>query len=161
MIIMFATSCNVVKRVSENQHLLTQTNVKVNGKSNNTEAINNLLVQKNNSTVFNYPLRLHIYNLARDNKDSIFEAWLDKKPKRRARLTKKLSLKQLNQLKQNSLNYNNWIRTTGEAPVILDSLKTIKSKSNLEKYFFANGWFNREVTFEIERKENLAWISIQ
>jgi hypothetical protein len=154
MIIMFATSCNVVKRVSENQHLLTQTNVKVNGKSNNTEAINNLLVQKNNSTVFNYPLRLHIYNLARDNKDSIFEAWLDKNPKRRERLTKKLSLKQLHQLKQSSLNFNNWIKTTGEAPVILDSIKTLKSKNNLEKYFFANGWFNRKVSFEIDRKEN-------
>ena len=136
MIIMFATSCNVVKHVGKNQHLLTQTNVKVNGKSSNTETINNLLVQKKNSTLLNYPLRLHIYNLARDNKDSIFEAWLDRNPKRRVRLTKKLSLKQLKQLKQSSLDYNNWIRSTGEAPVILDSLKTIKSKSNLEKYFF-------------------------
>ena len=154
MVITFATSCNVVKHVSKNEHLLTQTNVKVNGKSSNTETINNLLVQKKNSTLLNYPLRLHIYNLARDNKDSIFEAWLDKNPKRRVRLTKKLSLKQLNQLKQSSLDFNNWIRSTGEAPVILDSLKTIKSKSNLEKYFFANGWFNRKVTYEIDRKDN-------
>ena len=70
--IFVTTSCNVVKRVGENQHLLTQTNVKINGKNNNTETINNLLVQKKNSTLLNIPLRLHIYNLARKNKDSIF-----------------------------------------------------------------------------------------
>ena len=154
LLIFVTTSCNVVKRVGENKHLLTQTNVKINGKNNNTETINNLLVQKKNSTLLNIPLRLHIYNLARKNKDSIFEAWLDKKPKRRERLTKKLSLKQLEQLKKSSLGFNTWLKTTGEAPVILDSLKTLKSKNNLEKYYYVNGWFNREVTFEIEKKQN-------
>lgn len=151
---MMASSCDVVKRVGNNQHLLTQTNIKVDGKSRNTEEINTLLIQKKNTALLNFPLRLHIYNLARDNKDSIFEAWLDKNPKRRERYTRKLSLKQLNQLKKSSIDFNKWLRTTGEAPVILDSLKTEKSKSNLEKYFFANGWFNRKVSYEIDKKDN-------
>ncbi|NNK83686.1 MAG: BamA/TamA family outer membrane protein, partial [Flavobacteriaceae bacterium] len=154
LLIFITSSCNVVKRVGENQHLLTQTTINVNGKNNNTETINNLLVQKKNTTILNVPLRLHIYNLARQNKDSLFEAWLDKKLKRRERLTKSLSLKQINQLKESSLGFNNWLKTTGEAPIILDSLKTLKTKSNLEKYYFVNGWFNRKVTSETIKKPN-------
>jgi outer membrane protein assembly factor BamA len=148
------TSCNVVKRVEENDHLLTDATVTVNGKVNRKEAINNVLVQKKNNTLLGFPLRLHIYNLARENRDSLFEAWLDKNPKRRERKTKRLSAKQLAKLKETALGFNSWLRKTGEAPVVLDSLKTLKSKSNLEKYFFKNGWFDRVVTYDIDKSPN-------
>ena len=150
------SSCNVVKRVGENEYLLTDATVRVNDKINRKEDINNVLSQKKNVTLplINLPLRLHIYNLARENRDSLFEAWLDKNPKRRERKTKGLSAKQLAKLKETALGFNSWLRKTGEAPVILDSLRTIKSKVNLEKYFFKNGWFDRVVTYDIDKKEN-------
>lgn len=150
------SSCNVVKRVGENEYLLTDATVRVNDKVNRKEEINNVLTQKKNATLplVNYPLRLHIYNLARENRDSLFEAWLDKNPKRRERKTKRLSAKQLAKLKETALGFNSWLRKTGEAPVILDSLRTLKSKSNLEKYFFKNGWFDRVVTYDIDKKSN-------
>ena len=154
VIISTITSCSVVKRVGDNQHLLTQTSVFVNDKKNPTEEINNLIYQHPNNTLLGFPLRLHIYNLARKNRDSLFEAWLDKHPKRRARLTKKLSKKQLGQLKMSSLGFNSWLRKTGEAPIIIDSLKTEKSKKRLEGYYFINGWFDREVTYSINETNN-------
>lgn len=149
LIVIHATSCNVVKNVKDNEYLLTKTTINVNEKPNNTEQLTNLLKQKKNTTLLNIPLRLHIYNLARNNRDSIFEAWLDKKPKRRERYINAFSQKQVQQLKKSALGLNNWLRTTGQAPTILDSLKTRKSVNNLENYFFANGWFNRKVDFEI------------
>lgn len=150
------SSCNVVKRVGEHDYLLTDATIRVNDKINRKEDINNVLTQKKNVTLplVNVPLRLHIYNLARENRDSLFEAWLDKKPKRRERKTKQLSAKQLAKLKETALGFNSWLRKTGEAPVILDSLKTLKSQANLEKYFFKNGWFDREVTYDIDKKPN-------
>ncbi len=154
VIISAVTSCNVVKRVGENQHLLTQNSIFINGKKNSSEEINNLIYQHPNSTLLGFPLRLHIYNLARDNRDSLFEIWLNKKPKRRARLTKKLSKKQINQLKISSIGFNNWLRNTGEEPVIIDTLRTEKSKSRLEGYYFANGWFDREITYTINKNNN-------
>ena len=95
-------SCDAVKRVPENEHLLTDNTVFINGKKDQTELINNLLYQEPNSKIpiIGTPLRLHIYNLARNNRDSLFEAWLDKNPNRRERLTKRLSKKQLDKLKE-------------------------------------------------------------
>ena len=148
------TSCNVVKRVGKNEHLLTSSTVYVNDKKTSSEKINELINQRPNNKLLGFPLRLHIYNLARDNRDSIFEAWLDKNPKKRERLTRRLSKKQLDQLKNSALGFNNWIRKTGEAPVILDSLRTKRSVQTLEGYYYANGWFDREVRSEITKKDN-------
>ena len=147
-------SCNVIKRVGEDDHLLTQTSVYVNEKKTASEEITNLISQYPNSTLLGYPLRLHIYNLARENRDSLFEVWLDKNPKRRVRLTKKLSKKQVDQLKNSSLGFNNWLKKTGEAPVIVDSIRTRKSKDKLDGYHIANGWFDANTTTKTTRNNN-------
>ncbi|NNL33563.1 MAG: hypothetical protein HKO80_10190, partial [Flavobacteriaceae bacterium] len=62
------SSCNVVKRVGDNELLLTSAEIYVNDKKNNKERVNNLLYQKPNTKAFGIPLRLHIYNLARPNR---------------------------------------------------------------------------------------------
>ena len=144
------TSCNVVKRVGESENLLTSTSVEVNGKNTNKEEINNLLYQRPNSKALGIPLRLHIYNLARPNRDSLFEAWLDKNPRKRNRMNRVYSKKQVNRLKESALGFNNWLRKTGEPPAIIDSTRTAKSVKNLEDYYFVNGWFDREVTYSQE-----------
>lgn len=75
-------SCDSVKRVPESNYLLTKNSVYINDKKDNTETINNLLYQKPNSKILNFPLRLNIYNLARPNIDSIVNANLNKHPKK-------------------------------------------------------------------------------
>ena len=72
------TSCDAVKRVAEDEHLLTKNTVLINEKKDNTETINNLLYQEPNRKILGVPLRLHIYNMARPNRDSLFENWLNK-----------------------------------------------------------------------------------
>nr|WP_317129360.1 BamA/TamA family outer membrane protein [Flavivirga rizhaonensis] len=147
-------SCDSVKRVAENEYLLTNTTVYVNERKDNTETINNLLYQKPNRKIAGIPLRLHIYNLARNNRDSLFEEWLDKNPKRRARLTKRLSKKQLDRLKNSSVGFNNWLRKTGEIPIILDEEKTKKSVKRLQDYYINNGWFNVKTTYDTKKNED-------
>jgi len=153
VLVLSLISCNVVKRVGEDEHLLIQTSITVNDKKNFTETINSLIYQQPNRKLLGFPLRLHIYNLARVHRDSLFEAWLDKNPKRRERLTKKLSKKQLNQLKISSIGFNSWLKETGEAPVIVDTLITERSRVNLENYYFANGWFDRDVSYIVTKNE--------
>ncbi len=150
----YVLSCDSVKRVAENEHLLTKTTVLVNDKKDNTETINNLLYQKPNRKIAGIPLRLHIYNLARNNRDSLFEEWLDENPKRRARLTKRLSKKQLYRLKNSSVGFNNWLRKTGEIPVIVNDEKTKKSVKRLQDYYINNGWFNVKTTYDIKKNED-------
>jgi len=149
-IIGFITSCNVLKRVGEDEQLLIKNTLLVDGKKEKSEAISNLINQRPNSPLLGFPLRLHIYNLARPKRDSLFEAWLIENPKRKERLIKRYSKKQVDKLKESALGFNNWLRKTGEAPIIIDTSKTNRTKRNLENYYYKNGWFNREVSYSID-----------
>ena len=152
----FLASCNAVKRVGDNEHLLIKNSIAVNGKKNNTEVINNLLYQRPNRTLlFNsIPLRLYIYNTARPNIDSIVYEKINRKPKRKARLQKFLSKKQLDKYLESKISFNKWLKKTGEAPVIVDSMKTQKSENRLESFYFNNGWFNVKATSTTNNQDN-------
>ena len=146
--------CNAVKRVGDKEHLLIENTFVVNGKPNSSEELSKLSFQNKNTSILGFPLRLQIYNLARPSKDSIFEAWLNKRPKRKQRLIQKFSKKQLNQIKKSSLGFNAWLKKTGEAPNLLDSLKIKKTKLNLERYYFSKGWFDRKIDFIVDTLGN-------
>ena len=146
----FFTACDAVKRVEATDYLLTENSFFINGQKKKSEELINLSFQKKNASLLGAPLGLYIYNLARPHKDSIFEAWLQKNPKRKQRLISKLSEKQLNQLKTSAIGFNRWLKNTGEAPVLLDSLKINKTKLNLERYYFSNGWFDRTVNYKVD-----------
>ncbi|MBN4085291.1 BamA/TamA family outer membrane protein [Flavobacteriaceae bacterium AH-315-B10] len=154
LIALVITSCNVVKRVGENDHLLTYTSVYVNDKKTTSEEITNLIYQKPNSKLLGFPLRLHIYNLARQNIDSILEAKIYNNPKKIAWKTKVLSKKQLVKDIESRKSFNKWLQTTGEAPVIVDTTRTRKSKNKLDGYYFANGWFDVKTTSKTTRNDN-------
>ncbi len=150
ILITFFTACNVVKRVGPTDYLLTENSFFVNGQKRKTEALSKLSFQKKNTHLFGIPLQLHIYNLARPNRDSLFEFWLHKKPKREKKLISRLSKKQLDQLKASSIGINQWLKKTGEKPNLLDSLKINKTITNLERYYFSNGWFDRKIDFKVD-----------
>ena len=69
----------MVKRVASTDHLLKENNFYINGEKKGSELLTNLSFQKTNTRFAGYPLA-YIYNLARPNRDSIFEAWLKRTP---------------------------------------------------------------------------------
>lgn len=150
----FLYSCNSVKRVPEDKHLLVENTIYVNDKKNNTERINNLLFQQRNKKIINIPLRLYIYNMARPNIDSIVNANINSKPKKRKRLERFLSKKQLNKYIEARIGFNNWLKNTGEAPTIVNKEKIEKSEKQLKAYYFNNGWFNVNTTSKTDTLEN-------
>lgn len=154
LITLVITSCNVVKRVGEDNYLLTQTSVYINKKKTTSENITNLISQKPNSKLLGFPLRLHIYNFARPNIDSILNAKIYNNPKKVAWKTKVLSKKQLDKDIASRKSFNKWLQTTGEAPVIVDTLRTNKSKKKLDSYYFRNGWFDVKTTSKTTRNDN-------
>ncbi|TXG38678.1 translocation and assembly module lipoprotein TamL [Seonamhaeicola maritimus] len=148
------TGCEATKRVAEDEYLLTDNTILVNGKKENSETINNLLAQNPNRKILGVPLRLHVYNLGRENRDSLFEVWLDKKPNRRERLTRKLSKKQVDKLKESSVGFNNWLRKTGEAPVIVNESQTKKSIGRFQNHYINNGWFDVNTDYKLKKNDN-------
>ncbi|MBQ0767945.1 MAG: BamA/TamA family outer membrane protein, partial [Bizionia sp.] len=152
----FLTACNTVKRVAEDEHLLTKTTLLVNDEKENKESVRNLIYQKPNSTLplIGTPLRLHIYNLARPNIDSIITAKLENHPKRKSRWERFLSKKQLNKYYQSRIDFNKWIKRTGEAPVIVNDTLNKKSIKRLESYYWNNGWFDVGADYNTEKNDD-------
>ena len=152
----FLTSCNSIKRVPKNAHLLTKTTIKVNDKNEESEAVTNLIHQKPNSSIpyINFKTRLYLYNWARPNLDSILKARVKNNPKRTARQTRFLSKKQFNQGQRMKLGFNKWLKETGEAPVIVNDSLSKKTAKRLEDYYWNNGWLDVKTDFETIRNDN-------
>ncbi|MEM6515911.1 MAG: BamA/TamA family outer membrane protein [Bacteroidota bacterium] len=145
-----------MKRVGENEHLLVENKVEVDGKRTSSETLNNLIYQKPNGRLplFGTPLRLHIYNLARPNIDSILRAKILENPRKVAWKTKLLSEKQFIQELKSRKGFNKWLKNTGEAPVIYNERLAEKTANGMRKYYFSKGWFNADITFEVEKDSN-------
>ncbi|WP_242091796.1 BamA/TamA family outer membrane protein [Aestuariivivens sediminicola] len=143
-IVVFAliSSCDAVKRVSESDYLLTDNTVVINDKKDNSETIANLISQKPNRKILGIPLRLHLYNTARPNIDSILQVKVYDNAEKMAWKTKVLSRKQLEKDIATRKGFNSWLKRTGEAPVIWEEEKTRKSVTRLENYHINNGWFD-------------------
>ncbi|MDP5081050.1 MAG: BamA/TamA family outer membrane protein [Winogradskyella sp.] len=157
MFLSFLNSCNVVKRVNAGDYLITDNTILEDGKKNNKERINNIVIQKPNSGMMgflSFPLRLHVYNLARPNIDSIIEANILSDSLKVKRKTALLSKKQFDKQIESKRDFNNWLKRTGEAPSLLNEDKTIKTTNNLKKYYYSKGWFNNVVDYEIEKDSN-------
>lgn len=154
-------SCNTLKRVEEDELLLTKNSLYADGEKVSNEDAQSLIVQKPNSGLLGYPLRLHLYNMAKKNPDSSYQAWLHKNEKREERLNKLLSKKQVAKLGESFLvkGYSEWLKEIGEAPVIIDTSKTRKSLERLKAYYGGKGYFNTNATYVIDsskRKQRAA-----
>ena len=145
-------SCSLVKRVPENKQLLVKNEILVNEKPIKEERIHSLLYQQPNNKFIAYPLRLSLYNLAKKNSDSSYAAWLDKKPNRRKNLKNLLSDKQVERLGKSFLvaGLSNFLKKTGEPPVIIDNKRAEKSKERLSGFYYDNGYLKNKVSYKID-----------
>lgn len=144
--------CNTTKRVPNGKSLLTKNDIIVDGKKNNVEDVFNQLYQKQNSSILGYRLRLNIYNLAKQKTDSIYRAKFINDPKKYNRKVKWLSKKQVKRLGQSFWysGIHNFLRKTGEAPVILDTVSTKKSLKRLKWYYYRRGYFDVTAKYKID-----------
>ncbi len=146
------TSCNTLKRVGDTELLVQKNSIFTDSLKVIDEDIESLLLQKPNSTVLGYPLRLNIYNLAKKDPDSSFQQWLYKKEKRKDRLERLLSAKQVRRLGESFLvkGLSETLKDIGEAPVILDTALTRRSLARLSAHYGSKGYFNNNTFYEID-----------
>lgn len=146
------TSCNSLRRVDEDELLITKNTLSNNGEKIADESIETLIIQKPNTTLLGYPLRLNLYNLAKVNPDSSFNDWLYRKEKRKKRLDNFFSEKQVYRLGESFLvkGLSEWLKEIGEQPVILDTVLTEKSLERLSAYYSSKGYFNNSTNYTID-----------
>ncbi len=143
--------CNTLKKVEDNELLLTKNSIYADDEKITDEDIRSLIVQKPNSSVLGYPLRLNLYNLAKDNPDSSFTDWLHRKEKREKRLNNLLSQKQVNRLRESFVvkGASEFLKRIGEPPSVIDTSLTQKTVDRLQAYYNSKGYFNNTGSFDI------------
>lgn len=152
LLAMVVMSCNSLKKVDDDEYLIVKNQLIVDSLEVNNEAIESLIYQKPNTALLGYPLRLNLYNLAKENPDSLYRNWLQSKPKRKARLTNVLSEKQVERLGESFFvsGLSNWLKDIGEAPIILDTSKTRRSLQRLSSYYYDRGYFNNTTHYRVD-----------
>ena len=156
LIAILICACNAVKRVPEGKLLLTKNEIAVNDKTIKDETVFNQLYQKPNSTLLGYRLRLNLYNLANLNPDSTYQAKFTNNPEKFRRKSKWLSEKQVHRLGKSFWYHgiHDFLKKTGEPPVVIDKDRADKSLLRLKYYYFNNGFFNVGASYKIDTLSN-------
>jgi outer membrane protein assembly factor BamA len=143
-------ACNSEKRIPDRKQLLVKNEIFENDKLVKNQTIYDQLYQQPNSSFLGNRMLLNIYNLANPNPDSTFNLKYFNNKKKYDREVKWLSSKQVEGLRKSFwyLGIHNFLKETGEAPVILDTLKAKKALIRLKSYYFNNGYFNIKASFK-------------
>ncbi len=146
------SACDAEKRVPNGKQRLIKNEILVNDKSSNNEDITNQLYQKPNSTFLKYNLRLNLFNLANPNPDSTFQAKFTNHPGKYERMSKWLSAKQVDRLGKSFWYHgiHDFLKKTGEPPVIVDTVRTIKSISKIKYFYFNKGFFDVKANYTLD-----------
>ena len=145
-------SCNTLKRVEPDQVLLTDYEILADSIRVTDEDVNSFVAQEPNSKVLGIPLKLHMYNLAKPNPDSLYQDWLYRKEERYDRLAALLSEKQVERLGESFFvsGMSKGLKRAGEAPVLVDSLLMQKTLDRLRAYYSTKGYFNNTGEFRVD-----------
>ena len=135
-------SCSVTKKLNNQEKLISKQTYELNGKKLKQDPITILSKTTVNKKILGIPLKLMIYNLSNQDAEEDFEKWLNEKDKRRLRLEKLISPKQIYQLKKYKIGFNNWLREIGEPPSIYDSIKINLTNKLFKQYYDNLGYYN-------------------
>lgn len=156
LIAILITACNAVKRVPDGKFLLTKNEIIVNQKSIKDPIAFEQMYQNPNTTIGGLRLKLALHNLANLNPDSTYKAKFIKHPGKFERMSKWFSAKQVDRLGESFFykGIHEFLKKFGEAPVIIDSVKTQKTIGRLNNYYFNQGYFNNKITYSIDTLGN-------
>ncbi|WP_124981766.1 translocation and assembly module lipoprotein TamL [Nonlabens xiamenensis] len=153
LLVWLIVSCNAIKRVPDGKLLLMENRIKVDSLEPEDPRVATLPLQQPNQRLLGVPLRLHIYNLARPHRDSIYLKWMQEHPNQLKRRNKLLSEKQTIKLGEGLTGINRWIKRTGEEPSIIDPALITKSEERLKAWYWNQGYFNTEISSEVVEEE--------
>ena len=152
LIALLFANCSSTRRVPKGKLLLVKNEIAINGKITTVEEQVNIPDQKPNSTLLGFRFRLKMYGMANQNPDSSYQAKFIKNPEKYKRKSAWLSKKQVDRLGKSFWYYgiHNFLKKTGEPPVILELSKTKKTILRLQNYFYERGFLNAKATYKID-----------
>ena len=148
-ILVIFTGCGSEKLLKRDSNLLFENRLFIYDEEESSETVNQLISPKPNTYFLGIPLKLQLYKLSKEFPDMEFKNWLNKKPKRKKRLSSFLSPKQLFQLEKYFIGLNTWMKNNGEKPSLVDSMLITENVKRLNQFYKNKGYFDVETNFEI------------
>jgi len=163
LLVLMTSACKTTRRVPEGEYLLDKNTIVVIDKGTETNVtvskLDDIIKQQPNRRIFKVKFHLRVHNWPNPDKVAIKakkqQEQLDRKNIRRAekdslkndkRIAKGKSPKEPRAPKEYTPVFGEWImNTVGEAPVILDSMKTKQSRDQMRTYLVKKGHFHGDV----------------
>lgn len=149
-------ACNAVKNVPDGQQLLVANEIYVNQSKVKNLDLTEKITQIPNTKLLGSPLGLHLYNLANQNPDSTFYQKYIQDTLRFRKYAKILSEKQVYRM-GNSFFFSGihkFMMKTGDAPVIINDIKTKRTIARLNAHYFDEGYFNNIISSKTDSVGN-------
>ena len=150
LIIFQLASCNSIKYVQENEKMIKENQILINEEKSKDSELEKYLVQKPNRSTLGMTLPLYLYNFGNTDFEMTFEEWAANHEKKYKRYERIFSKKQTFVIYKNKRGINNWFLTKGEAPVIYDASKAVRSSNTLRDYYISQGFFEAEVEHDLD-----------
>jgi len=150
LLLLFFAACNSTKHVPDGEFLLTKNHIYIDSSKVAGADLQKYILQKPNSTVLGVPIGLHIHNLGEYDKAKTPSEWAVQNPRSYKLVKKIFSEKQSIAYAKSFINLNNWFLSYPK-PVLINPIKTKRTKETLEEYYKTQGYFKSEVTTEIKR----------
>ena len=128
-------SCSSTRVFESSEYIIDRNEIYENGIILKNDPINFVIKTKSNKKILGIPLKKILYEISNTDPEAQFKKWLNKKEKRRKRLENWISNKQIVALNNYVIKFNDWLKKTGEAPAVYDSLDVKISKDNIAQYY--------------------------
>ena len=106
------------------------------------DPVNFIINTTENKKILGIPVKKILFESAHPEPKKQFETWLNKKEKRKDRLEKWLSPKQVLAMENYAIKFNDWLKNNGEPPSILDTIAINNSKKRIQQYYKNLGYYN-------------------
>lgn len=136
-------SCTTLKRVGDDALLLTENALYVDGEKVTDSDLRGFIIQKPNKRILGYPLRLQLYNLAKEPAADTLQERTSQTIKRKKQSRGFFLTRAMSRL----------LRQVGEAPVIVDTALVRKSADRLAAYYNSKGYFNVLASYTLVEDE--------
>ncbi|QDH80737.1 BamA/TamA family outer membrane protein [Echinicola soli] len=173
--LLLLSSCSLTKGLKEGEYLIYDVDLKGIKKANEVK-VKQLIKQFPNTRIpiLNFSPGVFVYNIGEANYDSVkvaqkmasiqakqrdIQAQLETDPNNNK--LEKQYYKYANRTDdlKKKLNYGNWFMRTGNPKTVHDSAKTAESEREIQNYLVNHGFFEAEVSTQVQRKRKKMYIT--
>jgi outer membrane protein assembly factor BamA len=134
--------CSGTRAYRTQQVLIDKNEVYQESQLLKNDPVNFIITTPTNKKFLGIPIKKMLYESAHPEPQKKFEKWLAKKEKRKKRLEKWFSPKQVSALENYSVKFNEWLKNNGEPPAVLDTNAINTSKKRIQQYYKNLGYYN-------------------